>query len=501
MYEMYPQDEYMDGEDQGGYDQAPQQGYYPQGNYDQGGYDQGGYTQQGGGASPNILSMGLPQARTNGDFNKTQMMGFMLMAGLPFDKALMASARLQSQADNSRRQESALAMQQMKMQMMQQQYDRDLMAQNQLMGLINGDGGMPQDPNMMGQQQQAAPQYGGGGNYATLKDEIGATEGMTPQMQQNNQAAPQNEDVSRMEIDPQRRKMAQILALKGDYKGAMEALKSPLQEALVKKDAQSLYEAQKVVEEAVPVRQTLDHLEEQLKKLPSPILGPVVGKAAPYLNSDAQIFDSDAKVITLLSRTLLKMPAAGFSDADRQFLEGANAGTTKTKAANLEIINEVRKRLDKAVKYTGALERKAARTGNLRGAATEFYNQEYSQPPQQTQQGQPQLVPSSFSNPSQNLMMMDSMMPEGQMMAPGGEMPLGMGMEEDMSGGTGGAAGMMAPGLPNEPMNQAPGSSQYIDPEPVKPYYADPLIRYKKLLEEKARRQSGKPNQKGEYNV
>lgn len=360
MQDYYPQDDYMqeDGQDYYG-----QQG-------DMGGM---GFPQQ------NMFMGGYPQQSMGGGPNQLQMAGLLLASGMPFDKALVASAQMQREQAAAQRQQAAISMQQMKSQMMMQQYGRDLVAQKQMSDLINGNA-PEQDSNMM--PGSMPPQNMDPRGATTLKDEIAMDGGMAPSYNNRAMGQPVNNqgasDISRIDIDPRRKQMAQILASKGDYKGAIDLLQSPLANELAKKDAETLSEAQSVVEQAVPVRQTLDNLEEKLKQLPSPILGPVVGRYAPYLNSDAQVFDADAKVITLLSRTLLKMPASGFSDADRKFLEDASAGTMKTKQANLEVIQGIRDRLDRAVRYTSALEKKAARTGNLRGAATEFYNQEFN---------------------------------------------------------------------------------------------------------------------------
>lgn len=301
-----------------------------------------------------------------GNMNHMQMAGLLIASGMPFNKAMVASAAMQQQKQQQ-------AMEQYKMQMAQQQMMQKQQQQQNAMGYIDSLGG--------GQPQG------------------GAANGMTPNTlaEANAQNTGGNESQLASEVSPDTLKQARLLAQSGDTAGAIKLLnqKTPLQEELAKKDAQALYDAQAVVEQTIPFRHTLDSFEKTLGKVPDALLGPVAGKAAPYLNSDAQVLDSEGKTITTLSRILLKFPASGFSEGDRQFLVDASVGTLKDKKANKDVIKRLRGLMDRSVRYTQALEKKATKTGNLRGAATEFYNQEFgnnSSPqantPAQASQGQ-----------------------------------------------------------------------------------------------------------------
>lgn len=285
--------------------------------------------------------------QNNGNYaglDQTQLTGLLIASGIPFGKALVASAGIEEQRQQQ-------AMQQQKMQMEQQKMMQGQMERQRALQYIDSLGG-----------QQPRPS------------------GASTLAEANAQGMNNNESQLAAQVSPDILKQARILAQSGDTAGVIKLLnqKTPLQEELAKKDAQSLFDAQAVVEQAVPFRDTLDRVEKTLDKVPEALLGRVAGYTAPYFNSDAQVLESEANTITSLSRILLKFPASGFSDPDRKFLENASIGLFKDKKANKEVIARLRSLLDRSVRYTQALEKKAAKTGNLRGAATDFYNQEFN---------------------------------------------------------------------------------------------------------------------------
>ncbi len=368
------------------------------------------YDYYNGGDEMGMDTMPAPQQQqqqqgNNGGFfsnlNPMQLAGILAVTGVPLDKAIMQGASMQQQRQQQE-------MQNYKMQMMQQKYmqqQRGMMdEQNALNGLLgNEQQGMPQgqQPTM---QPDMAPMQG---NPA---DTLGAMNAMpTPQEGMQTTSNPMPQPSSQRQLSLEQKQLARHLWALGDKKGALEIIKSVngnpeptvFQKEIAKKDAETLQLARAGVEQLIPFKQTLDSFKENLEKTPSILVGPGRETVAPYLSENAQAVQSDANTIALLSRTLLKMPASGFSDADRDFLVKATVGLGKSKEANKRVIDRLDKLVAQHIDYTKALENSAAKTGQIGNVGIEQYEKQFPKEGTQDQSKMPSMKKSSKYAPDQ----------------------------------------------------------------------------------------------------
>jgi hypothetical protein len=298
-------------------------------------------------------------------------MAMLLTAGgTPFNKSLeQASSMYQQQAASNAAYGKVAAEQQ---------------NQTDFNTLLGGGSGAPMgnQPMPMGATNPSAP---------TLAD---ATRSPGVTAPQGGYAASSNSSISN-----ETKLQAQILARSGDVKGAIkllndakeQAIKGPeettFQKALAKKDAETLVNARAGVEQLIPFKQTLNSFKKNIDETPDSLFGPAAGKVAPLLSNNAQAVESDANTIALLSRTLLKMPASGFSDADREFLVKATVGLSKSKDANRKVVDRLNSLVDQHISYTKNLENQASSSGNLKNVALDSYEKQFAAPSAPAAQG------------------------------------------------------------------------------------------------------------------
>lgn len=155
---------------------------------------------------------------------------------------------------------------------------------------------------------------------------------------------------------------------------------SPIQQEMAKIDAKSVGDSREALRQAISMRSSLDAFGEAQQQVPSWEQGRLAGRASPYFSATAQAAQTYGNQVSLLAKTLLGMPSNNFSDADRQFLIDASVGLTKKPEANRQVVSKLKVLLDQSVRYNQALEKQLNETGNLSGAAANFYNQEYNKP-------------------------------------------------------------------------------------------------------------------------
>lgn len=327
--------------------------------FDQEGY--GGGMPDTGAYDPSMMSQQAQAPRS--PQQEVMSMAMLLTAGgTPFNKSLeQASSMYQQQAASNAAYGKVAAQQ-------QNQADFDSL-------LGGGAAPMGNQPMTVGATNPSAP---------TLAD---ATRTPGVAAPQGGYAAPSNSSIS-----DETKLQARILARSGDVKGAIkllndakeQAIKGPeettFQKALAKKDAETLQNARAGVEQLIPFKQTLNSFKKNIDETPDSLFGPAAGKVAPLLSNNAQAVESDANTIALLSRTLLKMPASGFSDADREFLVKATVGLSKSKDANRKVVDRLNSLVDQHISYTKNLENQASSSGNLKNVALDSYEKQFAAP-------------------------------------------------------------------------------------------------------------------------
>lgn len=93
--------------------------------------------------------------------------------------------------------------------------------------------------------------------------------------------------------------------------------------------------------EAQGALQTIDLIRNHLHKINGAKIGPVAGRITGMFDSDIQTLDSLSNQLTLQAKSLLNMPSANFSDADRSFLEKIVGGSKVSKDALLQNLDNL----------------------------------------------------------------------------------------------------------------------------------------------------------------
>jgi hypothetical protein len=196
-----------------------------------------------------------------------------------------------------------------------------------------------------------------------------------PQLLTMNQPDPQR---SAME-DMQRRQMAAAYAQAGKHKEAMDLLKGPdtgeIGKKLAKKDADIIglgREASRMAQTMLP---EIQDFRDVLKETNDGVVGPLISKFGmnEMLSSNAQKLNQIGSNLTLNARKLLEMPAAGFSDADRDFLEKATLNTKFDKDTLFHIADKIDTLAKKSIIKNKFNEQYLKNNGSLEGADYDFF--------------------------------------------------------------------------------------------------------------------------------
>lgn len=108
-----------------------------------------------------------------------------------------------------------------------------------------------------------------------------------------------------------------------------------------------------VSQAATGALQTTQMIRQQVGKINSMKLGPVAGRVTGMYDPEVQTLDSLSNQLTLQAKALLGMPSANFSDADRNFLSRIVGGSTVSKDALLQNLDNIDMLAQKALKGGG----------------------------------------------------------------------------------------------------------------------------------------------------
>lgn len=128
---------------------------------------------------------------------------------------------------------------------------------------------------------------------------------------------------------------------------AQNASKTPPK--LTRPDAALVTQSDDAVKGANAARATVNELKAALEKTPNILKGPIAGNVAPYLSSNAQTAQTLANTLIGQMRSVLAFPAAGFSDADRSFLENAYNLLKKDPSSAKQILQQMDSLLQKPI--------------------------------------------------------------------------------------------------------------------------------------------------------
>lgn len=147
---------------------------------------------------------------------------------------------------------------------------------------------------------------------------------------------------------------------------------------MAKKDAQLVSKTREDLGNLGAFRTTIDSAINNLEKVPSLKLGPIAGRIS-QMSGDPQVANltSDLNTLALQSRTLLNLPASGFSDADREFLVAVAGGSAFQKDALGNILTKLKSINEKAARNKQGLIDYAESRGTLTG---------YKQPTEQVKE-------------------------------------------------------------------------------------------------------------------
>lgn len=229
-------------------------------------------------------------------------------------------------------------------------------------------------------------------NDSQLQDKLKQSmNNQMPQQQQVQQEAgsppTQPAILSKYEPDPQkvaqdemkRRQMAAALIQAGKTKDALEYLQpqqTAVDKEMAKKDAESLGKNRESSNVAQDILSEVKDFKSILNDTTDAVVGPAISKFGmnEMFSSNAQKLNQIGSSLTLKARLLLQMPASGFSDADRDFLEKAVLNTKFDKDTLEHVAGKLETMARKSVVKNRFNEQYLKSHGSLQGADYEFFN-------------------------------------------------------------------------------------------------------------------------------
>lgn len=254
--------------------------------------------------------------------------GLAIMGGQDMGQAIMQAAQVSQQAQ-FRKQQQAIAEQEIAIRLAehkrkQEAAERQAQAMDSFMSLLNpqpqqsGDV-PPSDPMALGSLATPAQQVDpiAMGILGTMAGLPGAMQGA--QMYQQQQF--RKEDQAR-EIEKEKRQ-------------EVAKDKAAMRDVYKTSDIESLKKAREDINQASIWESTLGDFGRAIDDVSDWQVGPVAEKFGNW-SEETQALESVSNQISLMARGLLDMPASGFSDADRDFLQKIAGGTAVDKPVLLK---------------------------------------------------------------------------------------------------------------------------------------------------------------------
>jgi hypothetical protein len=163
-----------------------------------------------------------------------------------------------------------------------------------------------------------------------------------------------------------------------------------LAKAMAKVDAKTVEDSRTAALQANQLLASVNRFDGILQSTPRSLLGPNVARFGinRTLSPNVQQLEQSGNEIALLARTLLKLPASGFSDADRDFLVKISLNTETSKDALQSNIYRLRELAGKTIQQNQVYENALQKSGNLSGVTQNIISQQSKNPQQQAQANQ-----------------------------------------------------------------------------------------------------------------
>lgn len=160
-----------------------------------------------------------------------------------------------------------------------------------------------------------------------------------------------------------------------------------LAKEMAKKDAQTILKSRETAMQAGQILSLINDFENTLNNTSDREVGPLVSSFGlnRALSKNVQKLEQSGNAITLLARSLMQMPAAGFSDSDLKFLTNMSLNTATDKEPLQDNIIKLRGLANRVIQQNKVYEDAIRNTGGLSGVTSNIIAQQ-SKPQSETSQ-------------------------------------------------------------------------------------------------------------------